>query len=151
MFCLSKTASHWFKGIDAQHPFKEGAANMNIYYLCALIGLQSNEPPIELEDGLPAFVKTWPQAYSHVIHPIIALFLQAEIKRFSIQIDNKDAVKKHIKNYISPEDSIRLTEMGVKILNNYSYTGFVILKKEFREEPKAATEFFEKYLKILNK
>ena len=151
MFSLSKTASSWFKGIESQNPFNEGAPNMNIYYLCLLIGLQSNEPLTELQDGLPAFVKTWPQSYANVIHPIIAMFLHAEIKRFAVEVNNKDAVKKHIKNYISPEDSIRLTEMGVKVLNNYSYSGFVILKKEFREEPKAATEFFEKYLKILNK
>lgn len=153
MFRISKEAHKWFKHILSEHPFAaqgDNAPLMNIYYLCALIGINSKENPMELEDGEAPFMKSWPSSYVHVRFPIIATLLNIEIERFNIEKEEKEAVKEHIKKYIDPKDPTQLTELGATILNNYSYTGYIILSKKLRgEAPKQSTPFLNQIYKLL--
>ena len=148
MFQLSRSANHWFRKIEGKQPF-DRTKKMDIYYLCLLIGILSGKNT-DLVDAEPSFVKSWPGDYKNNLFTIITIFLNAELERFGISKNDEPGIKKHLVNYLTNED-IRLSEMAIKQLNNYSYGGFIELKKEMINEPEDVTVFLIDYYKILKK
>lgn len=151
MFQLSSSARRWFKKLEGQDPFNKSPL-MDQYYLCLLIAVNSKRTPEEVPDAQPAFLsKGWPDQYKENSNLIISLFLNAEINRFLIDRTNKEAVKKHIANYLDPQSILNLSAEGIKHLNNYAYTGFLIIKESLREEPIEVNSFLNDYNKLLTK
>ena len=148
MFQLSKATNSWFKKIEGKPPF-DRTKKMDIYYLCLLIGILSRKCP-ELLDGEAAFVKSWPGEYKNTLFTIITIFINAELERFGISKNDESTIKKHLTNYIANDD-MRLSELAVKQLNNYSYGGFIEIKKELINEPEDMTVFLADYYKLLKK
>ena len=149
MFNLSIDAKEWFKHLREQSPFKEGASSMDFYYLSLLVGFYSGKPK-KLENG-EEFIKTWPNKYDPLKHKIVALFLDTELKRYSIDVKNKDEVKSHFKKYIVSNSSMVLSKDGMDALNDYSYSGYLKIRAEIGDQPKSSTTFLKNYTDIIKK
>ena len=151
MLQLSSMTRNWFKKIEGQEPF-EKAPLMDIYYLCLLIGIYSKKTPEQIMDAQPAFLPKsgWPSEYKENSNLIISLFLNAEIDRFLIDRKDKDAIKDHISQYLDPQSIINLSPYGINHLNNYAYTGFLLIKENFGEEPSETNAFLNDYNKLLS-
>jgi len=153
-FQISKTAQDWFKKINNKSPF-DTSPNMDFYYMCFLLGINStkqkqlNEP----EDGKPfiAANATWPGLYKDNSKTIIAMLLESELENFSIDRRDKDAVKAHLNKYLKPSSPFDLTDNAIKIMDNYSYTGFLELQEEIHEAPSQVNVFLSQYHKVLTK
>jgi len=150
-FQISRTAQKWFKGIETQAPFNN-TSTMDFYYMCFLVGINSGKNPSELQDGrtfLAAGVG-WPTSYTESMYTIIAMFLESEITRFSIDRDNKENVKEHVGKYIDPSNPMKLTPHAIKIMDSFSFAGFLEIQQEL-EAPTQVNVLISEYSKLLNK
>ena len=149
MFNISTDAEEWFKHLREQSPFKEGAPSMHFYYLSLLVGFYSGKPK-SLQNG-KEFTKNWTNTYDPFKNKIVALFLDTELSRYSIDVKNKDEVKEHLKKYIVSHDSMVLSKDGMYALNDYSYSGYLKLRADIGDPPKSPTAFLKNYADILKK
>ena len=147
MFHISNDAKEWFKFLSEETPFKEGASSMDFYYLSLLVGFYSGKPKA-LKNG-EEFIKFWPKKYAPLKHKIVALFLDTELKRYSIDVKNKEEVKTHLKKYIVSNNSDVLSKDGIEALNDYAYSGYLTIRAEMGDAPKSSTAFLIRYSDIL--
>ena len=151
MLQLSSSARSWFKKIEGLDPFNNSPL-MDIFYICLLIGIYSKRTPEEMMDAQSPFLsKGLPSAYKENSNLILSLFLNAELIRFLIDRNDKEAVKNHIAMYLDSHSLYNLSEIGLKHFNNYAYTGFLVIKEDIGEEPNEINAFLNDYNMILAK
>ena len=141
-FRLSKENRAYFKGIS-----KEFKIKLDMYYLCLMMGIASNNKSDNPEAG--ELIDYWADKYSNYANYIIGLILYVEAKNTGIDISNKETTSQHLNTFLDPTQLSRLSlEKGFKEANRYANGGMEIMRAKI-PEPQLLGEFLIKYQEVL--
>lgn len=152
-FKISNDAQDWFKDIK----FTE-AKVMDAYYFCIILGLhmylkdeQNRIPERVVNCSSDTFFKgAYPADYVHCKNELIALFLEAELKRVvGNERSDKNSIKTIINDRLDNDDPSKLSNKGLEFADRYSYMGFLELKKKIIDRPFDKTNFLNNYHNLL--
>ena len=141
-FRLSKENRAYFKGIS-----KEFKIKLDMYYLCLMMGIASNNKSENPEAG--ELIDYWADKYSNYANYIIGLILYVEAKNIGIDISNKETTSQHLNTVVDPTQLSRLSlEKGFKEANRYANGGMEIMRAKIPER-QLLGEFLIKYQEVL--
>lgn len=145
-FRLRRDTRHWFKDVR-----KGLALDFDMYYLCLMAGLASSRlgPEVSSADTTE-LVDSFPGEYGPRGRLIIALFLSRELARRAIRLTEREALNTAIRELVDPHSASRLSERGVKLMNQYSYGGYEVLTEWFDDHPRTIETFLPLYKRKLD-
>ena len=155
MFILSNDAIDWFNIVIKNRPYTQ-SASLDVYHMCFTVCankvLKDNDLHFE-EDQNPhkeAFIPLWAEAYKEHSLSIIALMLEAEITRLDYDKNDKEAIRSFVRDNLDVDSPTRLSKVGGKLMDLYSYNGFLFLQKKMREKPEDPILLLREYGDILS-
>jgi len=139
-FQLRDDARDWFSKLcksklGDKEPFTTA---FDFYYLCVLAGIAAGEPttpPDGWSQGAGDLVDYFPAEYKSHRSMIIGLLLSAELGRLGIATTEKEEVKAKLNEIIDSDSPSKLSDMGVRRLNEYSSRGFELLVEKLGRKP----------------
>lgn len=149
-FYLRNDTEQWFSHIKDQPPIE---TKFDLYYFCLMMGFAAGRTsnPTQRSDTTE-FQKNFVKSYHPVQKLILGLLIKAELKKYAVEISEKDQVYKILAEMIDPDSSTKLTEQGLNKLNEYASGGYDVLSEEFPAKPYSTEEFLRTYtLLIRNK
>ncbi|GEM_PF-1672437 len=132
---LPKDAKSFFQHIPEYASHLKGVRFMDIdkYYACLMLGLRACELGSE-DDIVPnSFLAAgagYPEAYREIADLIAGLLVDAEIRRNSIDVKNRDQIESETVKLLEPHSTMGLSNKGIDLLNRYAAGGFEYLESE---------------------
>lgn len=146
-FRLSKKANQWFKYIQKGNGFE---IDFDSYYFCLIAGLTKGQPLSFTNAETTDVIQQFPKEYQPNRYLIIALFLNVELKRLGISLEERTTLNKKLTELINPISATGLSDDGMKALNSYAFRGFHELQTHFPEPPRSLDGFLVGYYQFLN-
>lgn len=147
-FRLSKKASQWFTHISGN---KNGFdLFFDSYYFCLIAGLRKGRKETFTNNQTTEIIQQFPKDYLPNKHLIIALFLHTELNSFGIDLHERTILNKHLSQLIEPNSATNLSDEGMRILNQYSFGGSLVLQEHFPEAPRTLDGFLVGFYKFIN-
>lgn len=145
-FRFREDARNWFNKLyrsrpGDKHPF---TTTFDFYYLCALAGIASGKrtpPPGGWSEGSTDLTDSFPDQYKTHRGLIIGLLLSTELSRLGIDSSEKDEVKGKLNEIIESDSPSKLSDLGVRRLNEYSSGGYELLVEKMGRKPEFAEDF----------
>jgi len=145
-FKLRDDARSWFSKLcksklGDKEPFTTA---FDFYYLCALAGIAGGKPktpPDGWSQGAGDLVDYFPAEYKSHRGMIIGLLLTAELARMGIETTEKEEVKAKLNDIIDPDSPSKLSDSGVRRLNEYSSGGYELLVEKLGRKPEFPEDF----------
>jgi len=149
MITISQEAEEWFKHIKYT-----GAPMMDAFHMCFIIGVHAalkdkRMTILDYNHGKQFASKGIPSDYQSSFPASIGLMLEAELERKTYDREDKDALSRFLNTYLSAESNVKMTSDGAKLMSNYSYKGFEILKAKIEKTPANKIIFIKEYTEIL--
>lgn len=152
-FRLINNAERWFQNIGVNKGIKTFDTKFDIFYLCLMLGLagRNKNPDIKTKETSD-LVDVFPKDYQgRNANMIIALFLRRELEEAKVNLVDKNSVNKNISQLIDPDSPSKLSDEGMKALNQYSYGGFDLITSNFLERPRYMEIFLPMYHDLLKR
>jgi len=148
-FRLSLDARQHFKNLyDNKHLLLD----FDAFYFCLIIGLAKCKINTEISvANAPEMVDDFPGPYRNQRDYIIALFLSRELKRLGIEASNKKGLNQIVARMLMPDSKSKLTNEGVKCMNQYAAMGFDVLKENIPNKPVYLEAFLQSYVELVRK
>jgi|GEM_PF-7129607 hypothetical protein len=99
---------------------------MEVYYYCCVVGLLKKDRSSNNngEIFLQTIYSKFSANNSYRYHELLLLLLNSEIKHVGINPSNRTELKKLCSELFISNDDLKLTELGMKRLNDYCESGF---------------------------
>jgi hypothetical protein len=141
-FLMPRGARDFF-GFDGARAFakrgalkREGATRFllfDAYYCCLLLGLDEARIGDELELETEPFLGGYPEAYKAQAELVAGLLVDAELRRLSISVDDREDVERQMVQLLNLNSPTRLSDDGNNLLNQYAVTGFEKMRDDLME------------------
>lgn len=142
-FALRTDAEKWFSNIKDQKPLN---SKFDLYYFCLMLGIASGRKSNPNErSSAPEFIDYFINDYKSTQRVLLGLLLTAEFKRFSIDLTEKESVRKKLIDMIDPTSSTNLTTDAIKSLNEYASGGYEYLTEKMPTKPYKIDDFLRSY------
>jgi hypothetical protein len=145
-FQIRKDARRWFKYLEKDYDLL-----FDPYYWCLTAGFASGRRDSVKSDEVDDFVEYFPGDYKSQGRLLVGLLIHAELRRLAIDLKERDAVYKVIKEIVDPESLSYMSLDGIKRMNAYAHGGFDVLSEELEERPRSMETFVRSYAKIVSK
>ncbi len=153
-FRLRRDARAWFSHLERE--FGKGDAGaaeaplFDMYYLCLMAGLAAGEP----RPGIPTsetseLVDTFPGEYRERGRLVIGFFLSRELRQLGVRLTERDALHATISRLVDPHSPSRLSDEGIKRMNEYAHGGFDVLYARFDDKPRHLETFLPLYVELV--
>ena len=155
MFILSNDAIDWFNIVIKKRPYTQ-SASLDVYHMCFTICankvLKDNDLRFEeiQNPHKEPFIPVWAESYKEHSLSIIALMLEAEVTRLDYDKNDKEAIREFIRDNLDVGSPTNLSRDGGKLMDLYSYNGFLFLQKKMREKPEDPILLLREYGNILS-
>jgi len=155
MFILSNDAIDWFNIVIKKKPYTQ-SASLDVYHMCFTICankvLKDNDLRFEeiQNPHKEPFIPVWAESYKEHSLSIIALMLEAEVTRLDYDKNDKEAIRAFIRDNLDVGSPTNLSRDGGKLMDLYSYNGFLFLQKKMREKPEDPVLLLREYGNILS-
>ena len=153
-FRLHRDAQAWFSHLKKD--FGKGDAGtpeaplFDMYYLCLMAGLAAGEPrPDVLAADTTELVDNFPGDYRDRGRLIIGFFLSRELRQLGIQLTERKALHATISRLVDPHSPSRLSDEGMKRMNQYAHGGFDVLAARFDDKPRHLETFLPMYVDLI--
>lgn len=153
-FRLRRDARAWFSHLEKE--FGKGDAGtaeaplFDMYYLCLMAGLAAGEPlpgvPIA---ETPELVDNFPGEYRERGRLIIGFFLSRELRQLGIRLTEREALHGTISRLVDPHSPSRLSDEGMRRMNQYAHGGFEVLVDWFDDKPWHLETFLPMYIELV--
>lgn len=147
-FQLPKESRDYFK-----HLFRrtDNGARFDIlfdqYYFCLMVGLDRKNLASENELENDKFIERYPSDYQNQADVIAGLLISAELRRKSIEAGDRSSIEKEMLRLLDHQSPTRLSEEGMKALNQYAASGFKAIQVGMLP-PQSLEEFLVLYYKL---
>ena len=142
-FRLRRDAKIWFKDL---YETKEFTVDFDALYFCFMAAiLTSRRAPEAPAADTSELVDYFPGRYGERKQLLVATLLTAELKRLSVNMDNKEEIHATIGKLIHPNSPSQLSEEGVREFNRYAYSGYDVLKEWFEDRPRFLHTFLREF------
>jgi hypothetical protein len=114
------------------------------YYFCLMVGLDRKSllPEENLEPD--RFIDAYPGDYQSQADVVAGLLISAELVRKGIERDDRGSIEQEMLRILDHKSPTRLSEDGMKLLNQYAAYGFSVLRQEILP-PQSLEEFLVMY------
>ncbi len=148
-FRLRQDAQKWFSEIDGKPPIR---TKFDLFYFCLLVGLMSGRKSDPSQGGrsAPEIVNNFVEDFRGVQRLIVGLLIIVELKKKGINLEEKDAVRKTIRNLVDPHAATDLTDEGMRLLNAYASGGYEYISEQRDTKPFTPEEFLRDFLVLIN-
>jgi len=146
-FSLTNDCKNWFKEVAGKHKFMD----FDIFYFCYISGILSKKRNSLEGVNSEIFSKTFIEKYKDKSSLLISLLLTTEIERFSIDKTSKKEVNRFIESYLDINATNRMSNLGIKTMNEYSYGGYIYLSEKMYDKPRSIETFLLDYYSLINK
>ncbi len=145
-FQLRKDARRWFKDLEKHYP-----TLFDLYYLCLMAGFAERRRNIEISsDAVDSLVEYFPGDFRSRGRLLVGLLIHTELSRMGINLDERNDVYRRVVELVEPNSPSRLSNEGVKLMNQYAHGGFDILCENFSDRPTSIETFLRKYALCLS-
>lgn len=144
-FKLPKDCRDYFKLL-----FKRGDGGARFdtlfdqYYFCLMVGLDKKVLLSEHHLEPDRFIDAYPGDYQSQADVIAGLLISAELVRKGIEKDDRASIEHEMLRILDNNSATRLSEEGMKLLNQYAAYGFSTLRQEILP-PQSLEEFLVMY------
>lgn len=143
-FQLSNDARKYFSKIMSQ---KELFPDLfDFYYICLIAGFSTgriaNLPSTDLVDY---YIENYRPAKNF----LIGLLVVSELKKSGIGSDEKEAVRKKIKQLVDPSSSTQLSDEGMKRMDEYANGGYEYIYEKRPDKPYSGEVFLEDFVLLM--
>lgn len=149
-FKLPKESRDYFKYLVKRG---DGGARFDMlfdqYYFCLMIGL--NRKTLLSDEHLEPdrFIDAYPGDYQPQADLIAGLLISAELERKGIEKDDRASIEQEMLLVLDHQSPTRLSEQGMKILNQYAAYGFSVIREQILL-PQSLEEFLVLYHNLWN-
>lgn len=121
-----------------------------MYYLCLMAGLAGSYAIDNVTTAdTTELVDNFPGEYREKGRLIIGFFLSRELKRLGIGLTEREALHTAISGLVDPQTPSRLSDAGMKQMNQYGYGGFELLATHFDDKPRHLETFLPMYAQMI--
>ena len=142
-FRLRNDAKEWFKKLSFDIDFEA-------YYFCLMAGLTAGTPdPTVSTSTTSELVDYFPGRYGKDKELIIAFFLCRELRKLRVDLTEREALNRTVSNLVDPHSNSRLSDAGVKRMNEYAAGGYDVLLQHFDSPPQHLETFLIHFISTL--
>ncbi|GAA0580574.1 hypothetical protein [Rhizomicrobium electricum] len=147
-FRLRTDAKKWFSEVSGRSPFKTA---FDVFYFCLIAGLVSgrhNELG-QSENSSYEITDNFTEEFRAQRNLIIGLLILADLRAHGIDVHEKQSVRNTIQSLLDPHTQTGLSDLGVRLMNEYSSGGCDYLA-ERRAKPFLAEEFLRDFVQLVD-
>lgn len=143
-FRLRKDTEAWFNEVSSYFSTK-----FDMYYFCAVVGFASgHKSPLEGSRATD-LVDTFPREFREKGRVLTGALINAELKARGIETNDRDDVHRLLGRLLSHQTPSRLSEEGMRLVNEYCSGGFEELSASFGDKPRSLSSFLVMFPKIV--
>ena len=143
---LTEDAAAFFSRIDSRSTKGVQFLDIDKFYACLMLGLRAGQMASdpELRPPFLAAGATYPEAYQAHDSSLLALLVEAEIRRRRLDSKDRDLIEKETVKLLNPRSPLGLSVDGVRFMNQYAAKGFEILR-DAMAGPRSVDDFLVAY------
>lgn len=128
-FVFPRNARTYFRSVDEARPGAPRFDNMfDEYYLCLMVGLDARRLGTDEDMESDKFYDSYPKDFQSQSDIIAGLLIDAELDRQGINSEDRASIEREMVRLLDPQSPIKLSEDGIRLLNQYAAAGFKIIR-----------------------
>jgi len=144
-FRLRNKAKEWFKKLSLSK-----SPDFDAYYFCLMAGLTAGTTDPNVSTSTTSeLVEYFPDRYGKDRELIIAYFLSRELRKLRVELSEREALNRTVSSLVDPQSNSRLSEEGVKRMNEYAAGGYDVLLQHFDSPPQHLETFLIQFITTL--
>lgn len=138
-FRIREDALNWFRDLKSDKSFD---IDFDAFYFCFIAGICAKQKKTFATEKTNELVAYFPGKYSSRGNLLIALFLVREFEGLGVSLEERESINNTVGRLVTPYESSRLSDDGVREFNKYSHAGFDVLLEWFDQDRPRSLDTF---------
>ena len=131
----------WFADVASHY-----TTDFDLYYLCFVAGIATRRKE-RSPKGID-LIDHYPREFSQRGRLLVGLLLATELDVLGIGLTEREAVRKNVRGLVE-SNALYLSSEGARLMNHYTYGGWLALCEHFDERPRTIESFVRIYAELI--